>query len=201
MSDNAVAIIAIGITWPNTSLDYEVQKEGGGVELISFEIGESGFPEATTLPTTAKGYEYFLASPKMFAIVNEGDDFKLQGHYNIDAECRAYLNSMTARAVPFLQRCLDENSVGRNRYEVEQRLTVLKLREAKRVEDQAEADEILARSEKRKKAAAKPKPEPESEPNESAEEAPEEAQEETPPPPKKAAKKKAAKKTSKKKAS
>lgn len=181
------SIIARGIIWNNASLVFDVPRDNeGGIEKICFEIGPSGHPEATSFPTSDIGMQVFVGTPSRFSVVYEGDDEPHPRPYDVDADSKKYLESMTILAIPFLERCLTENSVGPARSDVEQRLGLLKLQQAERKQKEA----VLAA---RLKATEAKTAEIE---NESATEADDEevAEEPAKKPAKKAAKKKAKKK-------
>lgn len=143
---SVIAIIATGISWNNSPLDYEVKTADDKTENIRFEIGSTGHPEALNLPSDDEGYEHFRVNPE-FTIIHKGDGLPPARHYDIDKKAKEYLNSMTARAIPFLERSLKEGAVGRHQTEVEKHLVFLKAQVADKKKPPADKKEPPAEPE------------------------------------------------------
>lgn len=151
---NVKAIIAYGAAWHNSPLDYSV-KTDSGVEQIRFEIGDTGHPEATRFPKSDEGYEFFRSNPDFFKVIEDGDEYPTDRAFNIGMSNARYLKSLTTRAIPFLEKCLESGSVGRHRRATEEKLAMLKLQKADTDSKKKKLKEIEAEEKSTKKKAEK----------------------------------------------
>lgn len=142
-------IIAHGVGWSNSPLNYDFKNDSGGVENITFEIGDSGHPEATVLPKGSAALAFFRENPE-FAVIGEGDEIPVMRPFDDTHSNDKYLASLTPHAIKFLEICLSENSVGIHRDATEKRLSYLKIQRAEAVAEKEALQEKVKQAEEGK---------------------------------------------------